>query len=286
MIREGARRHPCQADAVGQRHRDLDKVDPVRGATTEIALEALYRFAAQHYLLRQERASHSEPPPAPLSNAPATALRWRRLRHGDAAQMGGTLGFWYEFASTYSYPAAARIEAAVAPGTTIEWRPFLLGPILARQGWTDSPFNLYPAKGRYMWRDLERICAALGLPLRRPTAFPRNGLLAARVALIAADEGWCGPFTRAVYRANFAEDQDIAAPAVIAGILETLGRPAPALLARAAEPEIKDRLKAQTEAAAAHGIFGAPSFTVGGELFWGNDRLEEALAWAERGEPR
>ncbi len=77
--------------------------------------------------------------------------------------MAATLAFWYEFASTYSYPAAARIEArAAAAGVALEWRPFLLGPIFARQGWADSPFNIYPAKGRYMWRDLQRICAREG----------------------------------------------------------------------------------------------------------------------------
>lgn len=197
--------------------------------------------------------------------------------------MSGGLSFWYEFASTYSYPAAMRIEAAAAAaGVAIEWKPFLLGPIMARQGWNDSPFNLYPDKGRYMWRDLERICAATALTLRRPSVFPRNGLLAARIALIAADEGWCPLFTRAVYRANFAEDRDIAAPTVIGGILESLGRPAGALLERAATPEVKERLKAQTADAIARGIFGAPSFTIGAELFWGNDRLEQALEWAKR----
>jgi 2-hydroxychromene-2-carboxylate isomerase len=197
--------------------------------------------------------------------------------------MAATLAFWYEFASTYSYPAAARIEAgANTAGVAVEWRPFLLGPIFAAQGWTDSPFNLYPVKGRYMWRDLERICAREGLPFRRPSRFPRNSLLAARVALIAAGEGWGAEFTRAVYRANFAEDRDIADADVIGGVLSALGRPAAPILARAGSPEIKQRLKAQNEEAVALGIFGAPSFTIAGELFWGNDRLDEAIAWARR----
>jgi 2-hydroxychromene-2-carboxylate isomerase len=194
-----------------------------------------------------------------------------------------TLAFWYEFASSYSYPAAARIERlTLAAGVAAEWRPFLLGPILARQGWTDSPFNLHPAKGRYMWRDLERICAREGLVLRRPSVFPRNSLLAARVALIAAEEGWCAEFSRAVYHANFAEDRDIAQPEVIGSIVAALGRAAPAVLERAATAEIKERLKAQTSEAMSRGIFGAPSFTIGDELFWGNDRLDEAVAWARR----
>jgi 2-hydroxychromene-2-carboxylate isomerase len=92
--------------------------------------------------------------------------------------------FWYEFASTYSYPAALRVGAlAQARGVNLIWRPFLLGPIFFAQGWRDSPFNIYPAKGRYMWRDLERTCGAMGVPLKRPEPFPQPSLLAARVAL-------------------------------------------------------------------------------------------------------
>ena len=92
--------------------------------------------------------------------------------------------FWYEFASTYSYPAALRVAAlADERGVSLVWRPFLLGPIFFAQGWRDSPFNVYPAKGRYMWRDLERTCGAMGVPLKRPDPFPQPSLLAARVAL-------------------------------------------------------------------------------------------------------
>ena len=87
--------------------------------------------------------------------------------------------FWYEFASTYSYPAALRVAAlAEARGVSLVWRPFLLGPIFMAQGWRDSPFNIFPAKGRYMWRDLERTCAAMGVPLKRPEPFPQPSLLA------------------------------------------------------------------------------------------------------------
>jgi 2-hydroxychromene-2-carboxylate isomerase len=189
------------------------------------------------------------------------------------------LQVWFEFGSTYSYPGVCRApRLAAEAGVTLAWKPFLLGPIFRAQGWNDSPFNIYPAKGRYMWRDLERICSALDLPLRRPSVFPRNGLLAARVACLAADEPWAGDFIRAVYQANFAADLDIASPDVLAAILARLGQPA-SLLGRAEEPEAKVRLRAATDDAARLGIFGAPSFVVGGELFWGNDRLEDAIAW-------
>lgn len=198
-----------------------------------------------------------------------------------------SIDFWYEFASTYSYPAAMRIEKIAArEGVTVRWRPFLLGPIFASQGWKDSPFNIYEAKGRYMWRDLERICAAEGLQLQKPPIFPQNGLKAARIALVGQDEGWTPEFTRAVYRANFAEGKDISDDAVLSDILESLGRISEAVLGEANGPENKDALRAQTEEAMRLGIFGAPSFTVGEELFWGNDRLEQAVDWARAGSQR
>lgn len=192
------------------------------------------------------------------------------------------LEFWFEFASTYSYPAAARIQTmADQAGITVLWRPFLLGPIFQQQGWRDSPFNLYPVQGRYMWRDLERICAPLDLPLRRPSVFPRNSVLAARVACAFAAEPWLPEFVRQVFRANFAEDLDIAQPAVIADCLERSGVSADRLMERALTPANKEALRLQVDQAAALGIFGAPSFLVAGELFWGNDRLEQAIAWCK-----
>ncbi len=194
--------------------------------------------------------------------------------------MSGALELWFEFASSYSYPAVMRAEAACRrAGVSLAWRPFLLGPIFQRQGWNDSPFNLYPAKGRYMWRDLERLCGKYGLPFRRPSSFPRNGLLAARVAILPEARPRRPEFVRAVFRANFAEDREIGDEATIREILDELDLDADLLLERARAPENKERLRRQTQAAADLGIFGAPTFVSEGELFWGQDRLEDALAW-------
>jgi len=191
--------------------------------------------------------------------------------------------FWYEFASTYSYPTAMRIERLAAEaGVALRWRPFLLGPIFQTLGWNDSPFNIYAAKGRYMWRDLERVCAAEGLPLKLPPfRFPQNGLKAARLALIGEKAGWTPAFTGAVFTANYAEQKDISEDETLAAILTALGVDAAGVFAAANAPENKAALKQQTEEAAARGLFGAPSLTVGDELFWGNDRLEAALLWAK-----
>lgn len=194
--------------------------------------------------------------------------------------------FWYEFASTYSYPAAMRIEPLAADaGVHVKWRPFLLGPIFKAQGWNDSPFNIFAAKGLYMWRDLARVCEAEGLKLTPPPVrFPQNGLKAARLALVGEREGWTPAFTRAVFTANYAEQKDISDDASLRAILEDLDVDAGAALAAAGTQAFKAALRSQTDEATRRGIFGAPSFTVGDELFWGNDRLETALTWAAKGE--
>jgi 2-hydroxychromene-2-carboxylate isomerase len=196
------------------------------------------------------------------------------------------LDFWYDFASTYSYLAAMRAEAlAAAAGVRLRWRPFLLGPIFAAQGWTTSPFNLYPAKGRYMWRDMERLCALRGLPLRQPDPFPVNSLLAARLALAVPEQSRAA-FSRAIFRAEFAEGRNIADEQVLRDSLAAQDLFADRIFsdeifARAKSEEVKAALRENTEAAKRAGVFGAPAFVApDGELFWGDDRFEQALDWA------
>jgi 2-hydroxychromene-2-carboxylate isomerase len=197
-------------------------------------------------------------------------------------RMKPSLTFWYEFASTYSWLAAERIETLAAQaGVEVAWRPFLLGPIFAAQGWTSSPFNLFPVKGRNMWRDMERQCARMGLPaIVRPDPFPQNGLLAARIATALPAESRV-QFSRAVYRAQFAHGRPIADRNVLAAILADIGA-TPEALAAADAAETKNALRRATGQAQELGLYGAPSFTTGsGELFWGNDRLEDAIAWSK-----
>ena len=188
--------------------------------------------------------------------------------------------FWFEFASTYSHVATQRIEnVAGAAGVRIVWRPFLLGPIFKAQGWDTSPFNIQLAKGAYMWRDMVRCCDKYGVAFERPSVFPRNGLLAARAATAADGEAFLPAFVRAVYLANFRDDLEIADPEILRACLARAGCSDPvALLDRAGGDEVKNRLRTRTEEAVARGVFGAPSFFAGGELFWGNDRLEDAIA--------
>ena len=172
-------------------------------------------------------------------------------------------------------------DVARSAGVAVRWRPFLLGPIFKAQGLDTSPFNIYSTKGRYMWRDVERICEALGLPFARPEPFPQNSLTAARLAL-TVEEAQRPAFTRAVYAAQFGERRQIADKETLAAILAAQGLDAEAHFARASSEAIKTRLKDETDEAKRLGLFGAPAFVVDGELFWGNDRLEQALRYAQR----
>jgi 2-hydroxychromene-2-carboxylate isomerase len=193
------------------------------------------------------------------------------------------LDFWYDLASTYSYLAAMRIRPlAQSANVQARFRPFLLGPIFKAQGWTTSPFNLYEAKGRHMWRDLERECSRLGLPFKRPEPFPQNSLLGARLALVGLEQGWGEDFTLAVFHAEFGEGRSID-EATLRNVLTELNVEATAALSAAQSEGAKNALRAQTEEAQHLGVFGAPAFiTADGELFWGNDRLQQAIAWAAR----
>ena len=188
--------------------------------------------------------------------------------------------FWFEFASTYSYLSALRLpELAQKAGVHVVWKPFLLGPIFAAQGWNTSPFNIYQVKGNYMWRDVARRAERFGLEFHRPDPFPQNSLLAARVAMVAPDGASRVNFCQNVFLAQFGAQQDISDPVVIAACAAAAKLPKGTLDA-AQTDENKHALRLATEQASRRGIFGAPAFFVGDEMFWGDDRLSEALDWA------
>jgi 2-hydroxychromene-2-carboxylate isomerase len=191
------------------------------------------------------------------------------------------LEFWFEFASTYSYLAVMRIEAlARQRGVEVEWRPFLLGPIFkAQQNLADSPFNAFPVKGAYMWRDMERQCARHNIAFSKPHRFPQNGVHAARICL-SLEQKDRPNFVKAVYQANFVHDRDISDHQILHAAMRRAGLDPFDMEPAIADERIKKQLRDDTQAAADLGIFGAPSFiTPDKELFWGNDRIEDALDW-------
>ncbi len=194
------------------------------------------------------------------------------------------MDLWFDLASNYSYLTLMRIDAlAGRTGVSVRWEPFLLGPVFEAFGWESSPFVLQKQKGAYVWKDMERQAAKYGLPWKKPSRFPQNTVVPIRVALSGRDEPWVRPFCRALSRANFAEDRDISTVEAVREVLASLDLPADEILARAQSAEEKPRLRAQVQRAQAVGIFGAPTFFVDGEMYWGNDRLEDALE-AARGQ--
>lgn len=192
------------------------------------------------------------------------------------------MDFFFFPGSTYTWLSVMRIEALAAlRGVPVRWRPFNVRAIMQEM---DNRFlQGKPLKYRYMWRDIERRAALHGLDWNGPPEHPvdRN-LEALRVASLAAAEGWGPEFARASFEDWFTHHRSPGVGDHTAQIITRLGRDATAILARAEAPENLARIEAETDAARKVGIFGSPSFVVGEELFWGDDRLEAALDWARR----
>jgi 2-hydroxychromene-2-carboxylate isomerase len=198
-----------------------------------------------------------------------------------------TLELWFELGSNYSYLTVMRIEElARQHRVEIIWKPFLLGPIFKSFGWDSSPFVLQKEKGAYTWRDMARQCEKYHLQWTRPSKFPRRTVLPTRVALLGAEEPWIEDYSKRLMQINFVEDRDIDTPEVVSQVLDALALPASDLLRAAQSEENKLRLREQTDEARRRGVFGAPTFFVGTEMFWGNDRLEDALRLATRKDPK
>ncbi len=193
-----------------------------------------------------------------------------------------TLEMWFEFGSNYSYLSVMRIEElARNADVEVAWKPFLLGPIFKNLGWDSSPFVLQPQKGQYMWRDMARQAEKYGLKFNKPSEFPRFAILPMRVAMLGADEPWIGAFCKKVMLQNWVDDLDINTIDMVMQALTGVV-PNPGLIVDLAQSDVnKLRLREQTEVAHRRGIFGGPTFFVGEEMFWGNDRLEDAMAYAQ-----
>ena len=199
--------------------------------------------------------------------------------------MAADIDFYYDFSSPYGYFAATRIEALAAKyGRAVNWRPILLGPIFKATG--GQPLPLVPLKGSYALRDIARTARLHGIPFAPPEKFPIASQLAARGVLWSAERHGAekaAALTLALYRAYFAEGLDITDAATVAGVATTLDIDGAALLEGAGSAPIKDRLRAEVEAAMARGVFGSPYMIVDDEPFWGFDRFDQLEAWLQNG---
>jgi 2-hydroxychromene-2-carboxylate isomerase len=193
--------------------------------------------------------------------------------------MSSRMDFYFFIGSTYSYLSVNRAEALAAQaGVELVWRPFSVRTLMREQN--NIPFAGKPVKMKYMWRDLERRAARFGVPFDGVPPYPIDpSELANHVATLAAGEGWCREFTQAAYRKWFLEKRDPGEAANLREILTALGRDAEQCIARASDESVRQRYSAATERARQLGVFGSPTFAVGEEIFWGDDRLDDALAW-------
>ena len=189
------------------------------------------------------------------------------------------LDFFFYYGSTYTYLTVMRIEEAAARADIeVRWRPFNVRAIMLEQN--NIPFRGKPAKMHYMWRDIERRAARYGIPFDGIPTYPVDPeALANRVGVVAASEGWRPAYTKATYRAWFLEDKPPGEPGNLIATLRGLDKDPDAVVSRADSREIRDRYDSETALAREMGIFGSPTFVVGGEVFWGDDRLEDALEW-------
>jgi 2-hydroxychromene-2-carboxylate isomerase len=189
------------------------------------------------------------------------------------------IDFFYFLGSGYAYLSVMRIKAlAEKAGISVAWRPFNVRPLMQEN---NVALRTEKAKVKYLWRDIERRCATHGVAFVKPPIWTTDpDLLANRVAIVASQEGWIEPYTLKSFEAWYLEGLPLGTEESLAHVLGQLGKETGAVIAQANSPAAHARLDAETDAARAFGVFGSPSFVVDGELFWGDDRLEEAVAWA------
>jgi 2-hydroxychromene-2-carboxylate isomerase len=200
--------------------------------------------------------------------------------------MAGAIDFWISVGSTYSYLSVMRIEEiAISAGISIRWRPFSVRAIMIEQN--NIPFRGKPVKMAYMWRDIERRAQMYNIPARLPTPYPLSEFdLANRVAIVGMEDGWCSRYIRAAYRRWFQEGHEAGSEPNLTESLIEVGQHPESIIATARSDAIGQKYDEATKQAKSLGVFGSPTFVVSGEVFWGDDRLGDAISWCRHGEVR
>ncbi len=189
------------------------------------------------------------------------------------------IDFFFTMGSTYSYLTVSRLAGIErASGISFRWRPFHLNTILLEM--KHIPFADKPAKSAHMWRDIERRADMYGIPIRLPIPYPcKQSIVANRVATVGMREGWGSDFVRAAYRRWFLDAQENGSEPNVSDSLREIGQEPKRVLGLAESEEINSALDVETNRARELGIFGSPTFVVDHELFWGDDRLGDAIQW-------
>ncbi|MDP1671770.1 MAG: 2-hydroxychromene-2-carboxylate isomerase [Burkholderiales bacterium] len=198
--------------------------------------------------------------------------------------MSQPVDFYFDFSSPYGYFAAAKVDALAARhGCSTTWRPILLGAVFKVTG--QRPLPAVPMKGSYVIHDLLRSARWFGLPFRMPGKFPVPTIAPCRAYywLHDRDPAAAKTLAFALLRAYFVEDRDISSPEVTANVAAKLGHDKDTVLQALNDPAVKERLKAEVDAAIERGVFGSPYIIVDREPFWGSDRLDQVEQWLARG---
>ena len=195
-----------------------------------------------------------------------------------------SIDFWYSIGSTYSYLTVMRLpEVAQAQDVVVRWRPFNVRHVMIEQN--NIPFKDKPVKTAYMWRDIERRADDYGLAPKIPAPYPLPGLvLANQVAILGAEEGWVADYTRETYRRWFEAGEPAGEDPNMSASLTQIGQDPERVLSVAQTGQIERALSDATDEAMRLGVFGSPTFVADDEVFWGDDRLEDAIRWVKRSE--
>lgn len=193
------------------------------------------------------------------------------------------IDFWYSIGSTYSFLTIMRLDEWCAENdATVKWHPFNVRTVMSEQ--QNIPFAGKPVKSAYMWRDIERRAAKYHIHAKLPAPYPISDLaLANQVALMGMQDGWGKAFTQNLYRIWFEEGTEAGSESALSEALLRCQQDPRLTLARARGPDAVAALEVETSQATKLGVFGAPSLVVRGEVFWGDDRLDDALSWARVG---
>ena len=193
------------------------------------------------------------------------------------------IDFWYSIGSTYSFLTIMRLDDWCSENdATVHWRPFNVRMVMSEQ--QNIPFAGKPVKSAYMWRDIERRSAKYHIHAKLPAPYPISDLaLANQVAYLGMRDGWGKDYTQILYHLWFDDGVEAGSETAMSEALHRCQLDPRLVLSQARSPDIVEALEAETIRATKLGVFGAPSFVVRGEVFWGDDRLDDALSWARVG---
>ena len=191
--------------------------------------------------------------------------------------------FWFSIGSTYTYLSVTRLkEVEQKYEVKFSWQPFSVRKIMLEMDNVPFP-TTKKVKADYMWRDIERRANSYGFEAKVPTPYPLKEFnLANKIAVIGMQEGWCADYVIVTYRRWFVAGLEPGSEPNVSESLREIDQDPERALELAADDNIHKAYLSQPEQAQTKRIFGSPSFIVDGELFWGDDRLEDAVNWALR----